>query len=116
MGQPITDKLAELSSKSWEEIASDVGPESVLFLDHGAAEILRWSYAGGAAALLEKGALNIYRLHKTPHHARRKSSAGSSKNAREDAITDMVCISVNAGLFFRKRITLNEDRCLTAGW
>jgi hypothetical protein len=95
MGQKITDKLAELSSKAWEEIAFDVGPESVLFLDHGAAEVLRWSYPGGAAALLEKGALNIYRLRKTPQHARRKSSAGSSKSAKEDATTDMVCMSVN---------------------
>lgn len=92
MAQDLKDRLSELSSTAWREIASEVEKDSVLFLDHGAAELLRWSYPGGAAALLEKGALNVYRLSKSPHRARWKSSAGKGVTGDGPvAAGDLVC-------------------------
>ena len=58
----VSGEASALAQRAWAEIVEEVVPDTVLFLDDGAAESLRWGCAGGLAKLLEKGALGIYQV------------------------------------------------------
>jgi hypothetical protein len=91
----IKDKLEGLSQTAWAEVASEIEEESVIFLDDGASEILRWVFPGGAAALLEKGALNIYRLCKNPQRKRRSSSKFAQEDKLRASAPETIVCSLN---------------------